>query len=220
MSRNNRFPIHRRSLLALAVLASFPALAQAAPATAGAADIAADAVTLDDVVVTGTRAEGRTVRNAVAPIDVVTGEAIELANKANLLEQLGTNLPSFFVPNVPTPNVGSMVRAGQLRGQNPGHTLVLVNGKRRHSTAFLGAGGFSAAAPVDLSLVGSGAISRIEVLRDGASAIYGSDAIAGVINIITDQSAEGGSASARYGQYAEGDGETTVLQFSLGPAAR
>ncbi|PZQ58263.1 MAG: TonB-dependent receptor [Phenylobacterium zucineum] len=192
------------------------ALALSGPALA--ADAAADGAAgeVGELVVTGSRATGRTVENAVAPIDVISGDAVEQANKANLLEQLQVNLPSFFVPNVPTPNIGSMVRAGQLRGQNPGHTLVLVNGKRRHSTAFLGAGGFSATAPVDLSLVSSGAIKRIEVLRDGASALYGSDAIAGVINIITDDSVDGGSASARYGQYFEGDGETTVLQLSQG----
>jgi iron complex outermembrane receptor protein len=171
---------------------------------------------LDEVVVTGSRVLGRTVETALAPIDVVSGEAIEQANKSNLLEQLGTTLPSFFVPNVATPNVGSMIRAGQLRGQNPGHTLVLVNGKRRHSTAFLGAGGYSAAAPVDLSMISSGAIKRIEVLRDGASALYGSDAIAGVINIITDDSDTGGEASYRYGRYFEGDGETSVVQLSQG----
>ena len=213
MSRNtrlHRMPAYRP--LAIAILASLVTVAHAEDLV----DVADRATTLDNVVVTGTRASDRTVENAVAPIDVISGESIERANKANLLEQLGSNLPSFFVPNVPTPNVGSMVRAGQLRGQNPGHTLVLVNGKRRHSTAFLGAGGFSATAPVDLSTIASGAIDRIEVLRDGASALYGSDAIAGVINIITDHSAEGGHASARYGEYFDGDGETTVLQVSQG----
>lgn len=171
---------------------------------------------LEEVIVTGARATNRTVEDAVAPIDVISGPVLEQGNRANVLEQLQTSLPSFFVPNVPTPNVGSMVRAGQLRGQNPGHTLVLVNGKRRHSTAFLGAGGFSATAPVDLSTISSSAIKRVEVLRDGASAIYGSDAIAGVINIITDDSAEGTSASLRRGQFFAGDGETTVAQLSHG----
>lgn len=208
----HRHPPRRALTLAVLLACATPALAS----SDADADPGKRATTLDNVVVTGTRASGRTIENAVAPIDVLSSEAIELSNKANLLEQLGSNLPSFFVPNVPTPNVGSMVRAGQLRGQNPGHTLVLVNGKRRHSTAFLGAGGFSATAPVDLSMIASGAIRRIEVLRDGASAIYGSDAIAGVINIITDDSAEGGHASARYGQFFQGDGETTVIQASQG----
>jgi len=83
----------------------------------------------------------------------------------------------------------------------------LVNGKRRHVTSRLGAGGFAASAPVDLGLIPTGAIERIEVLRDGASAIYGSDAIAGVINIITRKDAQGGAVSGRLGQYYEGDGE-------------
>ncbi len=176
----------------------------------------APAAALGEVVVTGTRAANRTVEDAVAPIDVISAVALEQASRANVLEQLQTSLPSFFVPNVPTPNVGSMVRAGQLRGQNPGHTLVLVNGKRRHSTAFLGAGGFSATAPVDLSTISNSAIKRVEVLRDGASAIYGSDAIAGVINIITDDAAEGTSASLRRGRFFAGDGDTTVAQVSHG----
>lgn len=187
-----------------------------AAGAASAQQATTEAATLGEVVVTGARASGRTVENAVAPIDVINGQAVELANKANVLEQLQANLPSFFVPNVATPNIGSMVRSGQLRGQNSGHTLVLVNGKRRHSTAFLGAGGESATAPVDLSTISSASIRRVEVLRDGASAIYGSDAIAGVINIITDDSPEGGRASYRYGEFADGGGETSVFQFSQG----
>ena len=204
------FNTRRRLLTAV----GFSILA-AAPFAAHADEVAPEGQ-VDQVVVTGSRGANRTVASALAPIDVLSNQAIEQANKANLLEQLGATLPSFFVPNVPTPNIGSMVRAGQLRGQNPGHTLVLVNGKRRHSTAFLGAGGFSATAPVDLSMIPSGAISRIEVLRDGASALYGSDAIAGVINIITEDDAEGGFGSVRYGKFTEGDGATTVVQLSQG----
>jgi iron complex outermembrane receptor protein len=202
----------------LAGALAFPQVAFADDAAAEEAAAEAEQFTssADAIVVTGTRATGRTVAEAVAPIDVVSGAEIELANKANLLEQLQANLPSFFVQNSPTPNVGSMVRAGELRGQNAGHTLVLINGKRRHSTAFLGAGGQSATAPVDLSTISSSSIQRVEVLRDGASAIYGSDAIAGVINIITDHSESGGSASARYGQQFKGDGETFVAQLSQG----
>ncbi len=196
-------------LLPHTVLAADEAAAEAAEAEQ--AQQSGEAIT-----VTGARAAGRTVAEAVAPIDIVSGEAIEQANKANLLEQLQSNLPSFFVQNSGTPNIGSMVRAGELRGQNAGHTLVLVNGKRRHSTAFLGAGGQSATAPVDLATISSSSIKRLEVLRDGASAIYGSDAIAGVINIITDDSPEGGDASIRYGQQFAGDGETVVAQISQG----
>ncbi|WP_374654381.1 TonB-dependent receptor plug domain-containing protein [Phenylobacterium sp.] len=197
-------------------VASIAALLSAAPVAALADEIGDAAATeVDQIVVTGSRV-ARTVESSPAPIDVLGEVALEKTNKGNLLETLNTLLPSFNLPNVATPNVGSMIRAGQLRGLNPSHTLVLVNGKRRHGTAFLGAGGFAASAPADLSLIASGSIERIEVLRDGASAIYGSDAIAGVINIITNKDDQGGSASARVGQFYEGDGFTRVFKADAG----
>jgi len=197
----------RARLLAAAAFSSLlaPLAAQAAP----------EGSEVDQLIVTGSRVK-RTVESSPAPIDVLSNVALDKTSKGNLLESLNTLLPSFNLPNVATPNVGSMIRAGQLRGLNPSHTLVLVNGKRRHGTAFLGAGGFAASAPADLSLIAGGAISRIEVLRDGASAIYGSDAIAGVINIITDHSDHSGSASARVGEYFEGDGLTKVFKADAG----
>ncbi|MBO9715808.1 MAG: TonB-dependent receptor [Pseudoxanthomonas sp.] len=170
---------------------------------------------IDAVIVTGTRGVARTVQSSPAPIDVLSAEDIERANRTNLLDVLNTTLPSFNLP-LETGDLNSMVRSGQLRGLNTSHTLVLVNGKRWHSTALLGAGGFGAAAPVDLGLIPNTVIKRIEVLRDGASAIYGSDAIAGVINIITDTDPEGGSVSYRDGRYFEGDGRNRLLQASTG----
>jgi iron complex outermembrane recepter protein len=173
------------------------------------------AQSIDTVIVTGTRGEQRTVQSSPAPVDVLSGEAIGQANRSNLLDALNTLLPSFNLP-LETGDLNSMVRAGQLRGLNSSHTLVLVNGKRRHSTALLGAGGFGAAAPVDLGLIPSAAIKRIEVLRDGASAIYGSDAIAGVINIITDDRDSGRSFSYRDGQYFAGDGRSYEAKANAG----
>ena len=146
-----------------------------------------------------------------APIDLLPGIQIATANQANLLDTLNTLLPSFNVPNVQTPDIPSMIRAGELRGLGADNTLVLVDGKRRHPSAFLQTSGyFAGEAPVDLSLIPEGAIANIEVLRDGASAIYGSDAIAGVINIITKNGDNGGEVSLRTGQYYEGDGLTRV----------
>ncbi len=171
--------------------------------------------TIDAVVVTGTRGVARTVESSEAPIDVLSAEDIARTNKSNLLDVLNTSLPSFNLP-LETGDLNSMVRSGQLRGLNTSHTLVLVNGKRWHSTALLGAGGFGAAAPVDLGLIPNATIKRIEVLRDGASAIYGSDAIAGVINIITEDAAEGGTVSYRDGRYFAGDGRNRTLQASTG----
>ncbi len=207
------------SLLALGAACGLPANAQVAGPVEAVDTVAAvedDAKSNDRVIVTGTRGVARTVDDSVAPIDVLSAASVESATKANLLETLNTLVPSFNLPNVATPNVGSMVRAGTLRGLNPDQTLTLANGKRRHTTAFLGAGGYSASAPVDLSMIASGSIDRIEVLRDGASAIYGSDAIAGVINILTNHSGEGGELSLRAGQYFEGDGFTHVLKATQG----
>jgi iron complex outermembrane receptor protein len=207
----------KRNQLRTKLLTAAAISATLAPiAIAHAAETAPDTASeVDQLIVTGSRVK-RTVESSPAPIDVLSSVALDKTSKGNLLESLNTLLPSFNLPNVATPNVGSMIRAGQLRGLNPSHTLVLVNGKRRHGTAFLGAGGFAASAPADLSLIPGGAISRIEVLRDGASAIYGSDAIAGVINIITDDSDHGGSASARVGEYFEGDGLTKVFKADAG----
>ncbi|MFU8926588.1 TonB-dependent receptor plug domain-containing protein [Acinetobacter puyangensis] len=170
---------------------------------------------LSSVIVTGSRTrENRTVASSPTPIDVISNDNIKQANQRNLLEALNNTLPSFNVPTLPGYGINSTVKAGQLRGLNSSHTLVLVNGKRRHSTARLGAGGFTASAPVDLGLIPTGSIERIEVLRDGAAAIYGSDAIAGVINIITKKDDHGGEVSAKYGGYTEGDG--TLQQYIAG----
>ena len=217
MSINNKVKIFAAaSVLAIGAGYADAALAQDASAQASLAVAAQLISDVDQVVVTGTRTAGRTVQSSAAPIDVLSNREVALSNKPTLLETLNTLLPSFNLPNVNNPNVASMIRAGQLRGLNPDQTLVLVNGKRRHSTAFLGAGGFGASAPVDLSMIPNAGIDRIEVLRDGASAIYGSDAIAGVINIITKTRDTGGEISYRYGQFFEGDGTTNVVQGDIG----
>ncbi|MEJ0040419.1 MAG: TonB-dependent receptor [Gammaproteobacteria bacterium] len=182
---------------------------------------AQDALPQDDsvatVTVTGARAAGRTVLNSPAPIDVVGAPELESANKSDLLDVINTTVPSWNTPmRGGTSGHGSMVRAAQLRGLSPNHTLVLINGKRWHNTALLTAGGLTGQAPVDIALIPSGIIERVEVLRDGASAIYGSDAIAGVINIITNKSASGSELSYRQGEYFEGDGRSKVIRGSTG----
>lgn len=177
---------------------------------------ASDQVVLDKLVVTGQRGAARTVESSPVPIDLFRASDVLGANQSNLLDTINTLIPSFNLPTVATPDIGSMIRGGTLRGLGPDKTLILVNGKRRHTTAFLGAGGYSGEAPADTSLIPTGAIERIEVLRDGASAIYGSDAIAGVINIITKTSATGGEVSFRSGKYFSGDGLTKVATANSG----
>ena len=204
------------SALALGVAASWSTTAPAAEAAGASSLDAATADAVDTLIVTGSRARGRTVENSPAPIDVLSATDIRAANQTNLLDVLNTLTPSFNLPSVATPDIGSMVRAGQLRGLSPDQTLVLVNGKRRHGVAFLGAGGFGGSAPADLSLIPTAAIDRIEILRDGASAIYGSDAIAGVINIITKRADHGGEVSFSSGRYYDNDGPSQQARFNVG----
>ncbi|MBF34130.1 MAG: TonB-dependent receptor [Hyphomonadaceae bacterium] len=157
-----------------------------------------ESLVADTVIVTGTRQAQRTVFSSLAPIDVVSGEAIESTSSEDLLDTVAQLVPSFKVQRLPMADGNIFVRPATLRGLGRNHTLVLVNGKRRHRSALLGAG-------TDLASIPSFAIKRIEVLRDGASAQYGSDAIAGVINIILDDE-PGYAAYGQFSQYYEGDG--------------
>jgi len=165
------------------------------------------------IIVTGARIAGRTVENSPTPIDVLPLEALRDANQTSLLQTLNDTLPSFNVPNMPGYGINTFIRAGQLRGLSSGHVLVLVNGKRRHTTARLGVND-AGAASVDLGLIPVSTIERVEVLRDGAAAIYGSDAIAGVINVITRKTPGTGELRARVGEYFQGGG--LAQQYNAG----
>ncbi len=173
-----------------------------------------------DVIVTGTRSTGRTVQNSAAPVDVISAAALANTGAGTTLEALDRLLPSFNVPALVQPDLGSIVRGGQLRGLDPAYTLVLVNGKRRHTTSVVNEDGFAGSVAADLALIPAGAIQRIEVLRDGASAVYGSDAIAGVINIILKDENSPSTLSVQTGQTYEGDGAVSIVRgnhaFALG----
>jgi iron complex outermembrane receptor protein len=160
------------------------------------------------LIVTGSRSTPRTVFESLAPVDVIGEQAIELTASDELPDVLAQLAPSFNVQRLPMADGQIFVRPARLRNLSPDHTLVLINGKRRHRSALLGSNG--AQAP-DLAQIPTSAIGRIEVLRDGASAQYGSDAIAGVINIILDDEVNA-NGFAQAGQYYEGDG----LQYRLG----
>lgn len=155
-----------------------------------------------DVIVTGTRERGRTQFDTLAPVDVLPETLIRSGVSGDLNDTLAQLLPSFNVQRLPAADGQAFVRPATLRGLSADQTLVLVNGKRYHRSALLGTRG--AQAP-DLASIPSLAIKRIEVLRDGASAQYGSDAIAGVINIILDD-APGMEAYGQFGRYDAGDG--------------
>jgi iron complex outermembrane receptor protein len=171
-----------------------------APSLLLAAD---DRPPLEEVVVVGTRTAGNSVDESLAPVDLVLPDAIR--RSGSLPGEVGAALqslvPSFSLPRQSNSNFADIVRPAQLRGLSPDQVLVLVNGKRRHGTATLttesklGKG----TSPVDFNSIPVGAIQRIEVLRDGAGAQYGSDAIAGVINVVLKDASQGGEATATFG---------------------
>ena len=157
----------------------------------------------DAIIVTGTRTRNRTVFEALAPIDVISADELRQSASDELLDGLAQSLPTFTALRLPLNDGNIFNRPTALRGLSSDQTLVLVDGKRRHRSAFLETTNGQA---IDLAQIPITAISRVEVLRDGASAQYGSDAIGGVINIILAEETTT-SAFAQQGQYFEGDGE-------------
>ena len=184
-------------------------------ATAGVA--ASPVSSLDTVIVTGLRGgPPRTVANSPAPIDVINNEQLLNTGRKELGEALASLLPSFnFGTN--QGGITSIVRPVSNRGLGPGYTLVLVNGKRRHNGSQLtnGGGDTSGSNPVDLDMLPISAIAYVEVLKDSAAAQYGSDAVAGVINIVLKKGASGGHVAVTGGRLYEGKGD---LDFEKGEA--
>ena len=172
---------------------------------------------MNTVVVTGSRVK-RSVIDSTAPIDVISGDTLEKLGAKDVTEALDKLVPSFNLPSSPGQDQSSIVRAANLRGLNGDQTLVLVDGKRRHVSAVVNAFGQinKGSEPVDLNFIPISAIDHIEVLRDGAAALYGSDAIAGVINIILKKSAYGGSFTGKAGGYSFKDGFTQRESFNQG----
>lgn len=178
--------------------------------------------TLTEVVVTGTRREGVSPTESLSPVDVIDGGAISDQAAFDLTDSLTKISPSLNTQRFPIADGTSFIRPVSLRNLSPDHTLVLVNGARRHRSALVnlqvaplgtvnqGAQG------VDWSTFPSAAIKRVEILRDGASAQYGSDAIAGVVNVILKDASEGGSLSAQYGSYYDNDGDRVSVSGNIG----
>ncbi|HJW47541.1 MAG TPA: TonB-dependent receptor [Lysobacter sp.] len=232
-------PAINRNRLSLAVLAALavaalPAFAQESPqapqpapqpAPVAAPQVAAppqEAVDLDQLVVTGTRVPGRSPTESLSPIDVFRPANLERQSSADFTDQLANIAPSFNTQRFPIADGSAFIRPANLRNLPPDQTLVLINGKRRHRSALvnLQAEPFGTvnqgSQAVDYSLIPAAAISRVEVLRDGSSAQYGSDAIAGVVNIILNDNAEGVRIDGQYGSTYEGDGDKWRSSFNLG----
>ncbi len=174
---------------------------------------------LDEMIVTGIRGEARTVTESTVPIDVLGAEEFANQGDTDLSNLLRNVVPSYNVNAQPISDASTIVRPANLRGLAPDHTLVLINGKRRHRAAviyWLGNGVSDGAQGPDISAIPSSALKRVEVLRDGASAQYGSDAIAGVMNFILNDANHGVSLEARYGGYYAGDGEQYAISGNIG----
>lgn len=185
--------------LALAIMAVMLPMQGAIAQDNTSADGAQEDVERINVV--GSRRAGRTVSDSPVPIDIIDEDSIKATGLTETNMILNTLLPSFNFPQPSITDGTDHVRPAQLRGLAPDHTLVLVNGKRRHTSALLNLNGSMGrgSSAVDLNTIPANAIKRIEVLRDGAAAQYGSDAIAGVINIVLKDSPEGGEVSVTYG---------------------
>ena len=194
---------------ALALTLALPAHAQSS----------APADDLEEIVVTGTRRTDRVVTDSLSPIDLLTSDDLENQGYAEMDDLLRTTIPSYQVGRHPIDDAATLVRPAKLRGLSSDQTLVLVNGKRRHRGAvisFISDALTTGAQGPDLSVIPTAALDRVEVLRDGASAQYGSDAIAGVMNFILKDTPSGGSLDVRFGEYFEGDGATTRVAGNIG----
>ena len=201
--------------LALAMLAGV-ANAQTAPATETAAENTAVG---DTIVVTGTRRTDRTVTESAVPVDVFTSKDIAVQASPSLQTILKNLVPSFNQQRNAGADGSAFVRPPTLRGLPPDQILVLINGKRMHRSALVQVAGDSLSAGSqgpDLSQIPAVALGRVEVLRDGASALYGSDAIAGVINLGLRTNDSGYELNARYGQTYAGDGKDIQVSANAG----
>ncbi|MGO2011770.1 MAG: TonB-dependent receptor plug domain-containing protein [Pseudoalteromonas sp.] len=174
---------------------------------------------VEKIAVVGTRSAPRSIGDSPVPIDIIGGEELAKSGNTDMLELLKGAIPSLNVHQMPISDAASLVRPANLRGLPSDNTLVLLNGKRRHRAsviAFLGGGINDGAQGADISVIPSIALKQVEVLRDGAAAQYGSDAIAGVMNFVLKDASEGGTLEVRQGEYYEGDGDTTQISGNIG----
>jgi iron complex outermembrane receptor protein len=199
-----------------AVLANTPAvqaqeLVAANSATEGATNPIAE------IVVTGTRRTGLEAVNSPAPIQVVDVASLQRVGQPDLIQALAQNVPSFTAQAFGG-DTANLTLSAKLRGLSPNHTLVLIDGKRRHTTANLAVlgGPYQGGAAADLNFIPIAAIEHIEVLQDGAAAQYGTDAIAGVVNIILKKKSSGSSIMATTGGYYDGGGDTADVSANAG----
>ena len=210
-------PLSQRTLggiVSIAIAACLFAITPVNVANAQGAD-----ENLEEVTVTGSRRKGRSVTDLAVPVDIIGAD--QLANQApsNISEMLRTAIPSFNVSEQPISGTATAVRPANLRGLSPDHVLVLVNGKRRHRAGEIPTFGTAlliGSQGPDLASIPAIAIKEVQVLRDGAAAQYGADAIAGVINFMLRDDPEVAQVEAKFGQFGEGDGDMYSIAGTFG----
>lgn len=192
----HRFKPHPLAFAVTLVLAAPLTFAQ----ENNAAETEEKAERIEQIIVTGTRVAGRSASDTAVPVDIVSAESLSRAGSTELNQVLSIALPSFNFPRPGLADGTDTVRPATLRGLGPDQSLVLVNSKRRHSASLVNVNGTvgRGSSAVDLNTIPTGAISSVEVLRDGASAQYGSDAIAGVLNVRLREASEGGNFTSSY----------------------
>ncbi|HHL31978.1 MAG TPA: TonB-dependent receptor [Oceanospirillales bacterium] len=174
---------------------------------------------VEEVVVLGSRRAARSANDSAVPVDVISGDDFVNQGGTDLSTLLRNVVPSYNVNTQPISDAATLVRPANLRGLAPDHTLVLVNGKRRHRAAvitWLGNGVADGSQGPDISQLPAIALKQVAVLRDGAAAQYGSDAIAGVMNFTLKDASEGATFEARYGEFFAGDGQTYSIAGNVG----
>ena len=173
---------------------------------------------LDEVVVTGSRTAPRSSTSTPLPLDVISSKELTSTGQNSFDKALTYKIPSFNSVNTPVNDATSLLDPYEIRNMGPSRTLILINGKRKNTSALL----YTQTSPgrgetgADISAIPQDAIERVEILRDGASAQYGSDAIAGVMNIILKKDARNGSVTLTTGMTSEGDGETYGVALNNG----
>ena len=201
--------------------ALIPAVFLTGPTTAQedqSSEASASAV-LEEIVVVGSRRRDRSAADSPVPVDVIGGDQFLAHGDSDMDSLLSALVPSYNVAQEPISDAATLIRPATLRSLAPDATLVLVNGKRRHRAAviaLLGAGISGGSQGPDLSAIPAIALDRVEVLRDGASAQYGSDAIAGVMNFVLKEASEGMTFDAKWGTHYENDGDAMTLAANVG----
>ena len=204
--------IYRMAALSLLTLLALPSAAQAQ----------ADdpEVQIGEVVVVGTRALPRSVKDSPVPVDTISSEDFEHQGGSDMSNLIRTLVPSFHISDNPSRDLAALLRPVNLRGLAPDHTLVLMNNKRRHRGSviqWISNGASNGAQGPDISAIPAIAIKRLEVLRDGAAAQYGSDAIAGVLNFVLKDASEGVAVEAKHGFYtADSSEDLTTVATNIG----